>query len=167
MAILVCGIDPSTSTGMVMLDMANPARHWAKNIEFKKARGFPRLKLIEQEVRATLTEWQPDVVYIEGYGFKNQYTLVCLVEIGSRIREALHDLDHHWVEVAPTQLKKWITGSGNADKKKMAVSVQERWQFNSKSDDVIDAFALAQFGRAHLAGELVLPPKLPKKRKHK
>jgi crossover junction endodeoxyribonuclease RuvC len=52
-----------------------------------------------------------------------------------------------WTDVPPPVLKKWITGKGNADKKKMAQAVCEKWQFVSKSDDVVDAYALARLAQ--------------------
>ena len=142
----IAGIDPSTKTGFAALDRGG--FQCTKQVHFADLRGCARLQAIANCMGGILEETKPDLVYIEGYGFKNQFTLVCMVEVGTMIRMVMHKMGIQWCEVAPTKLKLWTTGSGAADKKKMAASVQEKWQFSSKSNDVVDAFALAQFGLA-------------------
>ena len=70
-----------------------------------------------------------------------------MVEVGTFIRNTLFTKMFSWYAVTPTTLKKLTTGKGNADKARMAAAVKERWSFESKSDDVIDAYAIAQIGR--------------------
>jgi crossover junction endodeoxyribonuclease RuvC len=48
---------------------------------------------------------------------------------------------------APTVVKKWATGRGNADKASVAVGVARLWdQFECESDNEADALALASMG---------------------
>ncbi|WP_330481350.1 hypothetical protein [Streptomyces sp. NBC_00724] len=62
--------------------------------------------------------------------------------------------------VAPPSVKKFVTGSGRADKDKMMLAVYMRWQFEAPNHDVADAYTLARIA-AHLDPELqVAPPEL-------
>jgi Holliday junction resolvasome RuvABC endonuclease subunit len=118
-----------------------------KLIHFPGETGFRRLQLIAKGVHNTVSEWKPDSVLIEGYAIGNRFTRTEMVECGTVVRMALHQLGLKWYEVSPTSLKKWVAGSGKADKKKMAEAVEQRWGFCSKYDDIVDAFALAQLGQ--------------------
>lgn len=140
------GIDISTYVGICKLDGAESV---SKTINFKGKTGFNRLQLIAQEVERTFDIWKPvsESVAIEHYAFGNRNSLVLLVEIGTIIRYVLHRRHIKWWEVPPTTLKKWLTGKGNAKKPDMALAVKNRWGYSSPSDDVIDAFALAQMCR--------------------
>ncbi len=150
------GIDISTKTGIACVEPGQTVG--SKLITFPKARGFERVQLIARGVKNAVEEWQPDIVVIEGYGYGNVNTLVDLVEIGTGIRLGLKELGLTWWLVPPTSLKLWTTGKGNAKKPDMAAHVKARWGFESKSDDVIDGYALAQLGQLILTpGENPLP----------
>lgn len=147
----VVGIDPSTCTGVVVLDKAGELVQ-SRVIHFPTAKGMDRVQLIAQAVSSFLDQYNPTHGVIEGYAFGNRNTLVTLVEIGTLLRLELHRRGMPWIEVQPTALKKFCTGKGNAKKPDMAKSVKERWGFNSASDDVIDAYSLARFGLHHFQG---------------
>ena len=133
-----------------------------KTIELPNQRGFLRLQLIALEVERTLLVWQPHVVVVEGYAYcRNISSFVVLVEVGTMIRSVLHKLKLPWYEVSPTTLKKWITGRGNATKDQMALAVVRRWNFTSPSDDIVDAFSLAQMGQLGEDDLALLPGVLP------
>lgn len=152
----VAGLDVSTKTGLACIDSGETVG--SKLITFPKARGFERVQLIANSVKNVMEEWSPGLIVIEGYGYGNTNTLVDLVEIGTGIRLGLKELGFSWWLVPPTSLKLWITGKGNAGKPQMAASVKERWGFESKSDDVIDGYALAQLGwHIHQLGYENLP----------
>lgn len=60
--------------------------------------------------------------------------------------------------VSPSVLKKWVTGSGNADKFRVGQHIAKRWpDLELRSDDQADALALASIGLHH-AGELPWTP---------
>lgn len=140
---IVVGVDPSTYTGLVRTD---GHEHIGKTVDFPKSRGWERLQLIAREVSRVLENWQPELVVIEGYAYGNTNSLVTLVEIGTMIRHVMYDLHIPWYDCPPTTLKKWCTGRGNAKKPEVGEAVFTRWGFKSPSDDVVDAFALAQLG---------------------
>lgn len=146
----ILGVDPSTYTGLCQLE---GDKHTTKLLHFDKARGFERLHLIAQSFRNTVMEWSPDLVVIEGYAYGNVGSLVTLVEIGTLLRKTLYDGKISWYDAPPTLLKKFATGKGNANKAAIAIAVKQRWGFESKSDDVVDAYGLARLGQSLASGD--------------
>jgi Holliday junction resolvasome RuvABC endonuclease subunit len=100
--------------------------------------------------------------YIEGYGYANPYTLVPLVELGTVLRSALHVRGIPWTEVAPTSLKKFLTGSGQAKKNVMLLELHKRFGISCTDDNVADAVTLALYGA--VAHGCIERPNLPKAR---
>ena len=60
------------------------------------------------------------------------------------------------IEIAPKSLKKFATGNGNSSKTKVAAHVASRWNEIFDNDNLTDAYALAQVGRA-VSGILNMP----------
>jgi crossover junction endodeoxyribonuclease RuvC len=144
------GFDTSTWTGIAKSDGEGDYMGKSIHVELK---GWARVQSIADSARRTLLAWKPDLGIIEDYALgmkKSPAGIVTQVEIGTMIRSLLYENGVPWIEVRPSTLKKWTTGDGHADKVKMAVFVKKLWGFESPSDDVIDAFALAQLGQ-HLA----------------
>lgn len=144
-----CGIDVATCTGMALIgqDGRGIKEDRGKTVHLPHERGFLRLQLIANEVTRTLEAWEPEWVAVEGYAYvKNVGSFVTLVEVGTVIRMALRQLGLSWVEVPPTVLKRWATGKGNAKKDQMAKAALN-WGHASHSDDIVDAFCLAQMAQ--------------------
>ena len=139
------GIDAATCTGLALV---GDAEDRGKTLEIPSERGFQRLQLIATSVTRILHTWNPAFAAVEGYAYcKNISSFVTLVEVGTVIRMMLRERGISWVEVPPTVLKKWTTGSGKADKNQMALAVKQRWGLESVSHDVVDAFALAEMAQ--------------------
>lgn len=64
----------------------------------------------------------------------------------------LHTLDIPVVEVAPTSLKKFATGKGNATKPDMRMALFQRAGIDERDDNRVDAWWLRQVG-LHLVGD--------------
>lgn len=143
------GIDPSTKTGLVVLGHEGETLA-AVCVEFKEAKGFHRLQLIAKSMKSLIEEHKPDVVVVEGFAYGNRFTIVLMAQTGTIVRQALYSAGISWYDVPPTQVKKFVTGSGGADKAKMAKFVEERWGFVSKDDNIVDAYGMAQIAR-HIA----------------
>ncbi len=156
----VMAIDPSTKSGVVILDFeaikAIVANHGI--IQFKKLRGIERVVAIGNEVTKLLDLYNPDFCVIEGYGFANKHTFATLVEVGTVIRLAIHEANKVLLEVPPTSVKKFCTGLGNVKKDKMMLEVYKRWGFEG-TDDECDAYALAEFGLAVAGKGRAMPTK--------
>lgn len=73
------------------------------------------------------------------------------------MRMGMFQRSHNYIEIAPTQLKKFASGKGNTKKDELAVHIFKRWGFEHPSDNVRDAFVLAQIAftmQGHIAVQL-------------
>ncbi len=161
---LIIGIDPSlTSTGIVVL-RGNKVE-LAVTTKNKPALGtIDRVRLIYERivcVAESLTDgekWQaPDLIVIEGFSYGSKGRSVFdIAYLGWRIREELERLRTEdgipWLEVPPSQLKKFATGQGNANKEIILQQVYKRWGVEFSDNNQADAYVLAQIGRAYLGG---------------
>ena len=143
---IILGIDPSlTSTGLVALnDLGEILEH--KMIKTKKLRGIPRLKFIKDEVLAFIKKHNVEKAAIESYayGIVRSNTKFNLGELGGVIRLLLHEGKIDYLDIAPPTLKKYITGTGNADKPMVIYCVNKRWGVDfGKESDLADAYGLA------------------------
>ena len=68
--------------------------------------------------------------------------------IGWILRYVLYYAGVDFIEIPPTTLKKFATGKGNAKKEDMILPIYKRYGFEDKSDNVRDAYVLAQIARA-------------------
>lgn len=98
----------------------------------------------------------------EGYAYGARYRREELGELGAAMKLALAEVFPEHVErrihaVAPTTVKKFVTGSGQADKDKMLLAVYMRWKYEASSHDAADAYALARIADALATPE---PPEL-------
>lgn len=142
----VLGLDVSTKTGIAIIS-APCVIEYAAEIEIKKQTGLQRASSIVEKVMEAKEKYNPDFAVIEGYGYANAYTLATLVEIGTVIRYFLWQSDFPYHEVAPTQLKKFM-GKGNLKKDMIRLECFKQFGFQDDSDNVVDAFVLAQMGLA-------------------
>jgi crossover junction endodeoxyribonuclease RuvC len=137
------GIDPSTQTGFVALSSDGKLLE-AKEIQ-KDGEDPARMSSLIQEVAEEVQD--SDIVAIEGFGFASQRGFL-LGGIGWGIRIELYRRGISYLEVAPSTLKKFTGAKGNASKEKIAVEVYKRWGFEHDSNNVTDAYVLAQIARA-------------------
>jgi crossover junction endodeoxyribonuclease RuvC len=140
------GIDPSSKTGFVALDEAGEV------LRRKELTGVGSVdpKRIVTLIDEIITHLQPDdVICLEGYSFGSKGKGVSFqYELGGMIREWLFRRNHNYTIITPSQLKKFATGKGNTPKDAMAVPIFKRWGFESNSNNVVDAYVLAQMARA-------------------
>lgn len=109
-----------------------------------------RYRSIVQPTVAAVHAHVVSLVVIEGYSFGSAGGKVSghahdRAELGGVLRNQLVDYCRV-VEVAPTTLKKFATGKGNADKAEVVSALSRRYGRTFKSDDAADAFALMQIG---------------------
>lgn len=137
------GIDPSTKTGLVMLDRDGNV---LDSMEIHRSGKDPG-RMIDLIESVTNELEYGDMVAIEGFGFASQ-TGFLLGGIGWGIRMELFQRHIQYVEVAPAALKKFASGKGNTKKDELGVEIFKRWGYEHKSDNVRDAYVLAQIIRA-------------------
>jgi crossover junction endodeoxyribonuclease RuvC len=140
------GLDPSTKTGLAIIDMDGNIIN-VEEIKSKQKQDPARFVDIGNQIMEQL---EPnDVVTIEGFsygskgkGVSTQYGL------GWIIRLFLFEKGYKYIEVPPTSVKKFATGKGNTKKDEMVLPIYKRWGFEHNSDNVRDAFVLAQMAKA-------------------
>lgn len=110
--------------------------------------GMRRLDAASEKIYS-LHGWHlPDLVVLEGYSFASKgRAVVSIGELGGVIRLALHHIGVAWVEVPPSNLKKWATGKGNAGKEEVLAAAIRRLDYQGHSHDEADALWLL-----HMAG---------------
>ena len=143
------GIDPSTKTGVCIID-ENGNVIDAVEIAPKGEDPKRMIEIIGETI--DILESQ-DLVCIEGFGFASQSGFL-LGGIGWGIRMDMASRDIRYNEVAPTALKKFAGGKGNAKKDELAVHIYKQWGFEHASDNVRDAYVLAQIARAIRLGNV-------------
>jgi len=138
------GIDPSTKTGFVILD-----KHGELIDALEVTATGQDPGRMAEIIHETFANIEPgDIVAIEGFGFASQSGFL-LGGIGWGIRIKLYEWGFDYIEVAPSALKKFAGAKGNAKKDELSVDIFKRWGFEHKSDNVRDAYVLAQIARAY------------------
>jgi crossover junction endodeoxyribonuclease RuvC len=139
------GLDPSTKTGLVIID--EDAEIWEATEITYDLKDPERMSKIVDTVAEFLT---PDsVVTIEGFAYGAKGTAVGLqYGIGWGLRMEMFRRGVKYIEVSPSAVKKFASGSGNTSKDNLTVPIYKRWGFESDSDNIRDAYVLAQIARA-------------------
>lgn len=140
---IVVGLDMSvTSPGFAAGKQA-----WACKVPTKLG-GPERLDYLRKSVKAICGD--ADVVVIESY-YLNQRSpsaVIPLAELGGVVRLTLWRAGIPYVDVAPSRLKQFATGKGNAAKGDMQLAAFKRGgvEFTDKDNDACDAWWLRQMG---------------------
>lgn len=97
----------------------------------------------------------PNLVIIEdnAYGAPSRHVVVKLSQLNTLVKTICECQDIAWLEVAPSALKKEITGKGNAEKNQVAEQIDKLYGIrftNDKGFDLSDACAAAIWGVKHL-----------------
>lgn len=138
------GIDPSTLTGFVRLD--EDGEIWQQIEVVRKGEDPDRLISLIDAVSDLL---QPDdIVCIEDFAFAQAHQMALLGGIGWGLRMMMRRRGIKFHVVGTGQLKNFAGCKGNAGKPEMILPIYELWNFKDPSDNVRDAFVLAQICRA-------------------
>lgn len=155
MSTISIGIDPSlAATGIAVLDSGNIVE--VRLIKSKPTKEktpsdeIQRLIKIKSDIIEILEKYEPAVVCIEGLAFmaRNTSALVQLAGLNYMIREYLNEKGIKFIIIAPSTLKKFITGNGAAKKDVMLIEVYKRYGVTILNDNESDAYSLAQCGLA-------------------
>lgn len=157
--IIAIGFDLSlTGTGVVVLNDGKLVKQ--RLIKSKPiADGKPvdevrRIRKIVDELELLVGDSTPSIAVIEGlaFGVRNATALVQLSALNYMTRFMLMNYNIPFVIVAPTSLKKFITGNGAAKKDVMLIEIYKRYGVTILNDNEADAYSLAQVGLALLEG---------------
>lgn len=141
------GIDPSTKTGIVIIDRNGEL---LDSMEIT-AKGPDPTRMMDIIADTIDQLEQGDLVAIEGFGFASQSGFL-LGGIGWGMRMEMAKEGIGYIEAAPAALKKFAGGKGNAKKDELSVHIFKQWGFEHPSDNVRDAYVLAQIARAARMG---------------
>lgn len=138
------GIDTSTKTGFVVLDEDGDV--WeAEEIEVPGKDPQRMVNLVAQVAGRTLPD---DVICIEDFAYAQANKMAMLGGIGWGVRMELFKKKIPYIEVATGQLKNYTGSKGNCAKDALILPIFQLWGFQHKSDNVRDAYVLAQIARA-------------------
>ena len=149
------GIDPSyNGTGVVVLDHAFKV-HVARSVVCPAYDGNQQQR---RQIISTLActwleslEESPRMVVLEAphVGPSGRVSIMLGALYGCML-DALFRRGWPVIVVQPSEVKKFATGGGAAKKDEMRLAVFKRWQFEHRSNDIVDAYAMAR-----LAGTLL------------
>lgn len=155
--IISVGLDLSlTGTGVVILENGEIIKQ--KLIKSKPVGDLPVneliriMKIVEEIKDIIIVDTTPTIAVIEGLAFmvRNATALVQLSALNYMVRELLYDYHIPFVIVAPTSLKKFVTGSGASKKDVMLMEMFKRYNVTILNDNENDAFGLAKIGEVLL-----------------
>lgn len=154
---LVLGIDPSVKTGLILLRHEQDQLNLVQEKQLKtKLRGFDLGEMVAETVLGWVKQFSPDLVTIESYAMHGTQ-IVQAVELGTIIRFFMSRTGISYLDVPPTSLKKFVTGKGNAKKDLVIKEVFKRFDYDTDTDDLADAYGLAALGLAFSGLNLGLP----------
>lgn len=161
----ILGIDPGYERlGIAVLDPVAREQRGGKNREYvvvfsvcfktsAKLEFSERLFAIGQEVKKVIKEYNPEILSIETLFLNtNQKTVMRVAEARGVILYEAVSLGVKIFETSPPQIKMATTGYGGASKEqiikmvKLLVDIDK----NKKSDDELDAIAIALTAFAHI-----------------
>lgn len=148
---LVMGIDPSTHTGVAVSDLSGKVIY-TKEIEFPKKTGFDRASALVGDVFDVHRMFNPDSVVIESVIVGHASSALVVIQIATILRYFLWQEGINYLEVAPSVLKKFVCGVGNAKKEQMMMWVSKKYGFESATNNIADAVGLSMFGVYALTG---------------
>ncbi|MCM3783693.1 crossover junction endodeoxyribonuclease RuvC [Neobacillus mesonae] len=167
------GIDPSSKTGMVLLDRNG---NYLDGFEITSLEKNSTVQ-IDEIIDEIFDNLEPnDVIAIEGFSFNSKGRGIDFqFGLGHAIRLELYRQNIKWIEAAPAQVKKYASGKGNTNKENMIIPILRHWGFEHNSNNVRDAFVLAHIARSVRSGvfttqyqkevmEAILAPQTAKKR---
>jgi crossover junction endodeoxyribonuclease RuvC len=139
------GIDPSTKTGLVIIDKQGNIIN-TQDVTTKVKEDPQRFSDLAEKI---IDELEPnDCIFIEGFSYGSKGAGVSFqYGLGWIIRHMLLERGYEYTEVPPTSVKKFATGKGNAKKDAMVLPIFKHWGFEHSSDNVRDAYVLARMAK--------------------
>lgn len=108
---------------------------------------------ISYEIKKIIDQWKPKRVVMEGiaYGQAHSAALVDLAGLSFIIRTHILSTSTELIIVSPSELKRWATGNGAAEKGQMIYAWEALDKIGKdldvKLDDLADSYFMAQYGK--------------------
>lgn len=139
------GLDLSTKTGFVVLDDDGSVLR-AEEIHLKYDTTEHMCNAID-EIMFHVRE-EGGFLAVEGFSYGSKGKAVDKqYGIGWLLRAELFKSTYEHIIVPPSTLKNFAGAKGNCKKDALAVEIFKRWAYEHSSDNVRDAFVLAQIAR--------------------
>lgn len=115
-----------------------------------------RLIVIREKLKELLINENPNIVVMENYSFGSTNTKFTFTagEVGGMIKLLMYDNNIEVVLVAPTLLKKYVCGKGNAKKEQILLQAYKRFNKEFSNNNLCDAFCLNVFYQNFLNNEV-------------
>lgn len=139
------GIDTSTKTGLVILDQQGNIV-LAEEIEIKGYKDPQRMVILIDTVASRLEFG--DIICIEDFAYAQGNRMALIGGIGWGVRNAIYRQGNKYTEVSTGQLKNFVGAKGNCSKEDLILPLFRLYGFEHSSDNVRDAYILAQIARA-------------------
>ncbi|MFD0682396.1 MULTISPECIES: hypothetical protein [unclassified Paenibacillus] len=137
------GLDTSTKTGFVRID--EEGEIWAAEEIEVPGKDPTRMANLIDKVIGRIND--DDVICIEDFAYAQANRMAMLGGIGWGVRLGLWHRGINYTEVSTGQLKNYAGCKGNVGKPELIIPIFELWGFKNSSDNVRDAFILAQIAR--------------------
>lgn len=139
------GIDPSTKTGFVIL---NDDGSVDIDVEVKPHTTSDPHRFMEIADTIMKLLESDDRIIIEGFSYGSTGDAVSIqYGTGWMMRAWIIKNGMDYIEVTPGGLKKFATGDGRTKKENMILPIYKKWGYEHTSDNVRDAYVMAQIGR--------------------
>lgn len=135
------GIDQSlTGFALCVLDSQY---NWSAEVWKPSTRGSERLAELRTKLLSYLASWDTVDIAMEGAVSYNRNGTM-LGELAGVVKEAIYSTHGRPpISVPPTTLKKYATGSGNASKSVVMMSLLKRYGVEIPDDNAADAYVLS------------------------
>ena len=160
----ILGIDPGTATTGFGIISKTKGQEFSL-VDFgviatdKKLSDAERLAILASDVHQLIKKHKPDAVGVEKLFFTtNQKTVMTVSQARGVVLLICQNNHLPILEFTPLQVKSFICGYGNADKKQVQFVVQKTFKLKAppKPDDAADALAIALCAGHHLKKSLSL-----------
>ena len=146
------GIDPSySSTGVVILDTDSNTPLVAEKIKAggPKDKFYKRVKILLDKIEAHMVHYKHGNVFVvmEGAAFASEFGAFKLGKLSGVLEYYLGSNGIAYSLVAPSYVKSVATGNGAASKEGVIKGVRSRWGYVNSSNDINDAYVMAQIAR--------------------
>lgn len=145
---MILGIDPgTTAAGYAFIDGDNPVLRTAGILSVRAETPESRLRELHEGMQALMRRWKPEAVALEKLFFaSNARTAMAVAEARGVLLLTAVLGGTNVYEYTPAEIKKTITGQGNADKqqvrKMLSLTMPETRKLKGR-DDMFDAIAVA------------------------
>ena len=142
----VMGIDQATETGIAfqMKGMINPTVFiWDLSIGTHETCGLKWLRF-ESRLREFLQRKKIQALAYEMPAGRNQKPLLHSAKLIAIIEKVCAEDEVEYIELTPSEVKKFATGNGNANKEAMIVAAKELWDYTGDNDNEADAMHILQ-----------------------